>query len=70
MSDDSEAKKIIIDEDWKTQVERERVMLMPQGTDPDELAEKSGWLEAYCLRNGLRFCPRKQIEWFGMARGT
>ena len=24
MSDDSEAKKIIIDEDWKTQVERER----------------------------------------------
>ena len=52
------------------QVERDRVMLMPQGTDPDELAEKSRWLEDVCRRLGLGFCPRKQIEWFGMARGT
>lgn len=52
------------------QVERDRVMLMPQGTDADELAEKSRWLEDICRQLGLGFCPRKQIEWFGMARGT
>jgi 7-carboxy-7-deazaguanine synthase len=51
-------------------VERGRVMLMPQGTDPDQLAEKSHWLENYCRQQGLSFCPRKQIEWFGMVRGT
>lgn len=52
------------------QVDRDRVMLMPQGTDSSRLTEKSLWLEDYCLANGLRFCPRRQIEWFGMARGT
>ena len=52
------------------QVERDRVMLMPQGTDPIQLAEKSRWIEDYCRQLGLGFCPRKQIEWFGMVRGT
>ncbi len=52
------------------QVQRDRVMLMPQGTDPDQLAKKSRWLADYCREQGLRFCPRKQIEWFGMVRGT
>jgi 7-carboxy-7-deazaguanine synthase len=52
------------------QVARDRVMLMPQGTDPDQLAERSRWLEDVCRQLGLTFCPRKQIEWFGMARGT
>ncbi len=52
------------------QVKRAQVMLMPQGTDPRELTEKSGWLETYCQEHGLTFCPRKQIEWFGMVRGT
>lgn len=51
-------------------IDRGRVMLMPQGTDPDQLAEKSAWLEDYCRQRGLSFCPRKQIEWFGMVRGT
>jgi len=51
-------------------VQRDRVMLMPQGIDATQLAEKSVWLEAYCRAQGLIFCPRKQIEWFGMVRGT
>ena len=34
------------------------------------LAEKGRWLQPYCVRRGLRFCPRRQIEWFGLARGT
>jgi 7-carboxy-7-deazaguanine synthase len=53
-----------------SELDRARVMLMPQGTDPRLLAEKAVWLEPYCARHGLRFCPRRQIEWFGAQRGT
>ena len=52
------------------EIDRARVMLMPQGTDPAELAEKGRWLEPYCAEHGLQYCPRRQIEWFGSRRGT
>lgn len=52
------------------EIDRARAMLMPQGIDPDELAEKAAWIEPYCTRHGLTFCPRRQIEWFGSRRGT
>jgi 7-carboxy-7-deazaguanine synthase len=52
------------------QIERSRVMLMPQGIDPNALAEKAAWLEPYCAQQGFQFCPRRQIEWFGTQRGT
>jgi 7-carboxy-7-deazaguanine synthase len=52
------------------QVERSRVMLMPQGTDAASLARRRQWLEPYCQQHGLVFCPRRQIEWFGWVRGT
>jgi 7-carboxy-7-deazaguanine synthase len=51
------------------EIERSRVMLMPQGIDAPSLAEKSAWLEPYCLQRGFHFCPRRQIEWFGAGRG-
>ena len=51
-------------------VDRSRVMLMPQGIDRDALAEKAEWLEPYCRERGLGYCPRRQIEWFGLTRGT
>ena len=51
------------------EIDRGRVMLMPQGTRADELAEKARWLEPYCREHGLTFCPRRHIEWFGMQRG-
>ena len=51
-------------------IDRSRVMLMPQGTDVESLGRVAEWLEPYCRRHGLRFCPRRQIEWFGLARGT
>jgi 7-carboxy-7-deazaguanine synthase len=51
-------------------VQRDRVLLMPQGTALDELSLRSRWLEPACLDRGWRFCPRKQIEWFGPVRGT
>ena len=52
------------------EVERRRVMLMPQGTQQKMLEEKACWLLPYCREHGLVFCPRRQIEWFGGARGT
>jgi len=52
------------------QIDRGRVLLMPQGIDAEELATRSAWLEEYCGQSGLRYCPRKQIEWYGLARGT
>ena len=51
-----------IDVDW--------VMLMPQGTDAPSLARIQTWLEPQCRQRGWRFCPRKQVEWFGLIRGT
>ena len=52
------------------QIDRSRVLLMPQGTDPASLEEKAAWLEPYCQAHGLSYCPRRQIEWFGLVRGT
>lgn len=51
-------------------VDRKRVLLMPQGTSADQLAETGAWLEPYCREHGLYFCPRRHIEWFGLTRGT
>ncbi len=52
------------------QIDRARVMLMPQGTDAESLERQAEWLEPYCREHEVRFCPRRQIEWFGFARGT
>ncbi|MBN2021900.1 MAG: 7-carboxy-7-deazaguanine synthase QueE [Pirellulales bacterium] len=52
------------------EIARKRVFLMPQGTTAAALAEKAVWIEAYCRERALAFCPRRQIEWFGPARGT
>ncbi|GAB6164633.1 7-carboxy-7-deazaguanine synthase QueE [Thermostilla marina] len=51
-------------------LDRNRILLMPQGTDPLLLARKALWLKPYCVENGFRFCPRRQIEWYGPTRGT
>jgi 7-carboxy-7-deazaguanine synthase len=51
-------------------VRRERVLLMPQGTDAAGLANIGEWLQPYCLEHGFVFCPRRHIEWYGARRGT
>jgi 7-carboxy-7-deazaguanine synthase len=51
------------------EIERARVMLMPQGIDAAALAEKARWLQTYCAAHEFMFCPRRQIEWFGPGRG-
>jgi 7-carboxy-7-deazaguanine synthase len=52
------------------EVDRQRVLLMPQGTSLEELAARREWLEPESRRRGFTFCPRRQIEWFGYTRGT
>ncbi len=52
------------------EIARERVLLMPQGTEQEELDARGRWLRPYCAAHGLIYCPRKQIEWFGPVRGT
>jgi 7-carboxy-7-deazaguanine synthase len=52
------------------QLDRNCVMLMPQGTALAELRQTQQWLEPYCQQHGFRFCSRKHIEWFGLVRGT
>jgi len=52
------------------EIDRSLVMLMPQGIDAASLARKAEWLVPYCTEHGLGYCPRRQIEWFGLTRGT
>lgn len=52
------------------QIDRSQVWLMPQGVDQEQLAKRGAWLEPYCQAHGLRYCPRRHIEWFGLVRGT
>lgn len=51
-------------------VEPERVLLMPQGTTKEQLQEREDWLKPFCLSHGWKYCPRRQIEWYGPVRGT
>jgi len=52
------------------EVDRGRLLLMPQGIDADVLASIADWLAPYCETEGFHFCPRRHIEWFGLVRGT
>jgi 7-carboxy-7-deazaguanine synthase len=52
------------------QISRDRVLLMPQGTDRHQLEARAAWLRPVCDELGFVFCPRKQIDWFGPVRGT
>ncbi len=51
-------------------VARDRVWLMPEGTDAETLAQRMTWLEPLSLREGFHPCPRMHITWYGHQRGT
>lgn len=52
------------------EIDRSRVMFMPQGTEQSRLEAITQWLAPYCQKHGWRFCPRRHIGWFGYTRGT
>lgn len=51
-------------------VERERVLIMPQGRTRKSLEKKSAWIVDLCKAGGFRYCPRLHIDLFGNRRGT
>jgi 7-carboxy-7-deazaguanine synthase len=52
------------------QVDSERVFLMPQATEANDLHRKMEWLEVAARERGYRVSPRLHIELFGNVRGT
>ncbi len=49
---------------------RERVILMPEGTDPAVLHERALWLAEICKEEGFRFSPRLHVDLYGNRRGV
>lgn len=49
---------------------RDRVLLMPEGTDAAALAGKAPVVAELCIEHGFRYAPRLHIDLFGNTRGT
>lgn len=67
LEDVEEASKIV---DSLRGVDPTKVLLMPQGTNREELDRRASWLVEVCKQHGYRYCPRLHIELFGNRRGT
>jgi 7-carboxy-7-deazaguanine synthase len=50
-------------------VERERIILMPEGTSREVLGHRGVWLAEICKANGFRYSPRLHIDLWGNRRG-
>ena len=50
--------------------DKDRVLLMPEGVNAEDLMERSKWLAETCKTEGFRFCPRLHIYLYGNTRGT
>jgi 7-carboxy-7-deazaguanine synthase len=50
--------------------DRGRVILMPEGTDPNCLRERGVWLAEICKEEGFRFSPRLHVDLWGNRRGV
>jgi 7-carboxy-7-deazaguanine synthase len=48
----------------------QRVVLMPEGTDPEILRERALWLVEVAKQHGFRFTPRLHIDLYGHRRGV
>lgn len=48
----------------------EDVLMMPEGTTPDALQQRSLWLVDACKVNGFRFCQRLHVMVWGAKRGV
>ena len=52
------------------ELDRSRVMLMPQATESEALEKHELWLKPFCQQYDLVYCNRYQLQWFGAVRGT
>lgn len=48
-------------------LEHSRVMLMPQGKTPEEIAAKEPWVQEKAQEHGFQVSPRAHLTWFGAA---
>jgi 7-carboxy-7-deazaguanine synthase len=53
----------------ETDAERNRVVLMPEGTTPEAIAERAPWIVDICKRERFRYSPRLHIDLYGDVRG-
>ena len=51
------------------QTDPARVILMPEGTDPDTIRQRALWLAEICKREGFRYGPRLHSDIWGDRRG-
>lgn len=51
------------------QIDKTRVVFMPEGKTPEEIKIKSAKIFNYCIAKGYRFSTRLHIAIFGMKRG-
>jgi 7-carboxy-7-deazaguanine synthase len=54
----------------RTNAEPDKVILMPEGTDPARLREKAVWLAEICKAEGFRYGPRLHVDIWGDRRGV
>jgi len=52
------------------EADRSRVLLMPEGTTPEILRDRSRWIVEVCKDHKYRFCPRLHVEIWGNQRGV
>jgi 7-carboxy-7-deazaguanine synthase len=53
----------------ETEALPDRVVLMPEGTDPATLAERGRWITQVCMNDGFRYSPRLHVDLWGTERG-
>jgi 7-carboxy-7-deazaguanine synthase len=53
-----------------TEAPASQVILMPEGTDPQILVDRSRWIVEICKERGFRFSPRLHIDLWGQKRGV
>ncbi len=51
-------------------VPADKVWVMPQGINEDDLDQAATWLRPWTTEQGYRYCDRMQIRWYGNRRGT
>ena len=54
----------------KYNIPNERVILMPEGRNPQEVMDKSIWLAEICKENGFRFSSRLHVLLWGAKRAV
>lgn len=51
-------------------IPQNRIMMMPEGVTCEALDRVGSWLEPWCRDQGVTFCDRAHIRWYGNRRGT